>query len=51
MEDFKKEFNKGMPVITYIKKRFGLASVDEFEQYIETLKAKAEKYDEMTKEA
>lgn len=47
MKDFKKEFDKGMPSITYIKKKFGFQSIDEFEAYIAELKEKAQKYDEM----
>lgn len=40
-----KELNKGMPIITYVKKNFGFKSMEEFEAYIEQLKEKAEKYD------
>ncbi|NLW79236.1 MAG: hypothetical protein GXY32_07490 [Ruminococcaceae bacterium] len=42
--DFKKAFDKGMPVITWVKKQ-GFDSVEAFEAYIEELKEKAEKYD------
>lgn len=46
--DFKKEFDKGMPVITWVKKQ-GFASVEAFEAYIAELKEKAEKYDAMAR--
>lgn len=50
MNNFKKEFDKGMPVITYIKKKFGFSSIEEFETYVEDLKEKAGKYDNLTHE-
>lgn len=50
MDNFKKEFDKGMPVITYVKKKFGFNSVEYFESYIEALKEKADKYDRMIEE-
>lgn len=34
----RKEFDKGMPVITYIKKKYGFSDVKEFESYIALLK-------------
>lgn len=49
-DNLKKDFEKGMPVITYIKKNFGFDSVDEFENYIRDLKEKAAKYDQLVKE-
>lgn len=42
--DLKKEFDKGMPIITYVKK-YGFQSIEEFENYIAILKEKAQKYD------
>lgn len=50
LDNLKKDFDKGMPVITYIKKHFGFESVDEFESYIKNLKEKAEKYDQLVEE-
>lgn len=50
MDNFKKEFDKGMPVITYVKKKFSFSSVEEFESYIEALKEKADKYDRLMEE-
>lgn len=47
--DLKKEFDKGMPVITYVKKKYGFQCIDEFEQYIAQLQEKAQKYDELMK--
>jgi hypothetical protein len=44
---FIKEFHKGMPIITYIKKKYGFQGVEEFEKYVATLKEKAQKYDEL----
>lgn len=38
-----KELNKGMPTITYIKKKFGFQSIEAFEGYVEMLRKKAEK--------
>lgn len=49
MNNIKKSFDKGMPIITYIKKKYGFASVEEFEAYIGGLKAKADKYDKLQK--
>lgn len=48
LENVKTAFDKGMPVITYIKKKYGFDSVEAFESYIEDLKEKAEKYDALT---
>lgn len=39
------ELNKGMPTITYVKKKFGFTSIEAFEEYVAKLKEKAEKYD------
>ncbi|MGX6969489.1 hypothetical protein [Vagococcus bubulae] len=49
LDNLKQEFDKGMPVITYIKKKYGFDSVEEFEAYIKELKEKADKYDEQQK--
>lgn len=49
LENLKKEVDKGMPVISYIKKKYGFESVEAFETYIEGLKKKAEKYDALAK--
>lgn len=48
-ENAKKEFDKGMPVITYIKKKYGFNSIEEFEAYISKLEEKVAKYDEQSK--
>ncbi|MCI1904236.1 hypothetical protein QUW13_09455 [Enterococcus hirae] len=48
-EKAKKEFDKGMPVITYIKRKYGFDSVEAFEKYIAELEDKAKKYDERNK--
>lgn len=45
LNNMKNEFDKGMPVITYIKKKYGFSSVEEFENYVDELKEKADKYD------
>lgn len=47
VEEFKKEFDKGMPTITYVKKRYGFQSIDAFEAYVAQLQEKAKKYDEL----
>lgn len=44
-EEVKREFDKGMPVLTYVKKRYGFSSVEEFESYIAELHEKAQKWD------
>ncbi|MDR2977039.1 MAG: hypothetical protein LBV19_07025 [Streptococcaceae bacterium] len=49
-EKAKEELDKGMPVISYIKKNYGFDSVAEFEAYIAKLKEKADKYDLLLKE-
>ncbi|GAB2025306.1 hypothetical protein [Lactovum odontotermitis] len=49
-EKAKEELDKGMPLISYIKKNYGFDSVAEFEAYVAELKEKAEKYDSLTKE-
>ncbi|MDT2823082.1 hypothetical protein P7H74_15125 [Enterococcus devriesei] len=49
LENLKKDFDKGMPVITYIKKKYGFDSIEEFEKYMKDLKEKAEKYDALAK--
>lgn len=48
-DNLKEEFDKGMPVITYIKQKYGFDSIEEFESYIKELKEKADKYDEQQK--
>lgn len=48
-EKAKKELGKGMPVITYIKKKYDFDSVEEFEAYISILQEKAKKYDDLLK--
>ncbi|WP_158559352.1 hypothetical protein [Melissococcus sp. OM08-11BH] len=48
-DNLKEEFDKGMPITTYIKKKYGFDSVEEFEAYIKKLKEKADKYDEQQK--
>lgn len=48
--DLKKEFDKGMPTITYVKKKYGFHSIEEFEKYIAELTEKAKKYDELLSE-
>lgn len=50
ISDFKKEFDKGMPVSTYIKKKYNFDNIDEFEKYIHELQEKAEKYDNLISE-
>lgn len=49
LENVKKEFDKGMPVITYIKKTYGFDSIEEFETYVKELQEKATKYDALQK--
>lgn len=46
----KKDLDKGMPVITYIKTKFGFESVEDFESYINGLREKADKYDQIIKD-
>lgn len=48
LDNMKKEFDKGMPIVTYIKKKYGFSSVEEFENYIAELKEKADKYDALS---
>lgn len=47
LEELKKEFDKGMPIITYVKKNYGFQSIEAFEAYIAELQEKAKKYDEL----
>ena len=47
LKHFKINFDKGMPIITYIKKNFGFSSVEEFENYIHDIQHKATKYDQL----
>lgn len=48
LDNMKKELDKGMPVITYVKKKYGFSSIEEFESYVAELKEKADKYDDLT---
>lgn len=50
LNELKTEFDKGMPVATYIKKKYGFTSIAAFEEYVASLKLKAEKYDQLIKQ-
>lgn len=50
LNNLKKDFDKGMPVITYIKKKFGFESIEDFENYVKELQSKADKYDQIVKD-
>lgn len=47
LDNLKREFDKGMPVITYIKKKFDFDNISDFEEYIVEIQEKAKKYDEI----
>ncbi|MGG5316134.1 hypothetical protein [Enterococcus sp. AZ072] len=49
LKNIKDEIDKGMPVITYIKKKYGFNSIEEFEAYIKLLEEKSNKYDDLKK--
>lgn len=50
LSSLKKEFDKGTPISTYVKKKYKFASVEEFEKYIVELEEKAKKYDDLIKD-
>lgn len=50
LDNLKKELDKGMPVTTYVKKKYDFDSVEEFEKYVTLLQEKASKYDKLSKD-